>query len=38
MGVFLNKAVIGNTLDSAPYFGMSLHIGMIPAVRLGVSD
>ena len=30
-GVFLNEAVIGNTLDPSPYFGMPLHIGDDPS-------
>ena len=30
-GTFRNEAIIGNTLDPSPYFGMQLHIADLPA-------
>jgi len=30
-GMFKNEAVIGNTLDPSPYFGMQLNIADLPA-------
>ncbi len=29
-GTFKNEAVIGNTLDPSPYFGMRLNIADLP--------
>ncbi len=35
MGVFLNEAKSGNTLDPSPYFGMPLNIEDNPSRSIG---